>query len=96
MRLVISPMAEKDLEEIGDYIAQNNPLRAQYFVEELYEQCRQMGDFPQAYRKRPELGERRRSRAYGRYVIIFSENQNEVRIERILHGARDINELLTD
>lgn len=39
---------------------------------------------------RPELGEATRSVPVGRYVIFYTANPDEIRIERILHGARDI------
>ncbi len=35
MKLGLSPLAEQDLEAIGDYIAQDNPIRAISFMEEL-------------------------------------------------------------
>lgn len=35
MQLLITPLAAYDLEEIGDYIAQDNPVRAGSFVAEL-------------------------------------------------------------
>jgi toxin ParE1/3/4 len=35
MQLLITPMAARDLEEIGDYIAQANPIRAGSFMAEL-------------------------------------------------------------
>jgi plasmid stabilization system protein ParE len=34
---VISPQAEFDLLEIGDYIAQDNPRRAESFIDEILE-----------------------------------------------------------
>lgn len=83
MRLVISPMAEQDIEEIGDYIALDNPARALSFIEELY------GETPKLYRRRDELGKGVRGCPYGRYLIVFSNKQDEVRIERVLHMARD-------
>lgn len=39
MKLSLSPLAEHDIETIGDYIAQDNPLRAVSFTDELYQQC---------------------------------------------------------
>ncbi len=38
MRVSISPLAERDLEAIGDYIADDNPARAVSFVAELRDQ----------------------------------------------------------
>lgn len=35
MQLLITPLAAYDLEEIGDFIAQDNPVRAGSFVAEL-------------------------------------------------------------
>lgn len=35
MKLVFSPKAAEDLEEIGDYIARDNPQRALSFVAEI-------------------------------------------------------------
>jgi toxin ParE1/3/4 len=35
MQLLITPLTAFDLEEIGDYIAQDNPLRAGTFVADL-------------------------------------------------------------
>ncbi|MCU5773126.1 type II toxin-antitoxin system RelE/ParE family toxin [Erwiniaceae bacterium BAC15a-03b] len=93
MKLNISPLAEQDIEAIGDYIAQDNPQRALSFTGELYQQCCLIGETPQLYRERPELGKQVRSCAYGRYLILFSSGETEVRIERVLHGARDISDL---
>lgn len=44
MKLGISPLAEQDIEAIGDYIAQDNPVRAVSFTEELYQQCLLIAD----------------------------------------------------
>lgn len=38
MALSLSPRAEQDIEEIGDYIAQDNPARALSFTEALHQQ----------------------------------------------------------
>lgn len=83
-------MAEQDMEAIGDYIAQDNPVRAVSFMEELYQQCLLIAELPIIYRARPELGENVRSCAYGRYLIVFRVLDVEVRVERLLHGSRDI------
>jgi plasmid stabilization system protein ParE len=43
MTLVFSPKAAEDLEEIGDYIARDNPQRAVSFIEEYRETLLQGG-----------------------------------------------------
>ena len=89
-RLVYTPQSKKDLNDIGLYIAQDNPRRAMGFVRELREQCRKITQAPKAYRLRPELGKGLRSCAHGNYIVFFFEEPGLVRILRVLHGAMDI------
>ena len=90
MRFILTPLAERDLEAIGDYIAKDSPRRALSFVTELRAQRAKISTSPQAYRRRPELGEKVRSCAYGNYVIFLMEDGSVLRIIRVLHGAMDI------
>ena len=90
MQVIITPLAERDLESIGDYIAEDNPVRAISFVAELRAQCVKIAKGPQSYRLRPELGNGMRSCAYGNYVIFFIANKARLTIARVLHGAMDI------
>jgi toxin ParE1/3/4 len=53
MQLLITPLAAFDLEEIGDYIAQDNPVRAGTFVAELRVHCERICLNPAGYRRRP-------------------------------------------
>lgn len=39
---------------------------------------------------RPKLGRGVRVALHGRYMIFFRELPEEIRIERVLHGARDL------
>ncbi len=90
MRVTMSPLAERDLEAIGDYIAEDNPWRALSFVAELRAQCAKIAKAPQAYRARPDLAEGLRSCAHGSYVIFFIATKARLTIVRVLHGAIDI------
>ena len=90
MQIIITPLAERDLESIGDYIAEDNPARAISFVAELRAQCAKIANAPQGYRMRTELGDRIRSCAYGNYVIFFTAHKARLTIARVLHGAMDI------
>ncbi|OGT07828.1 MAG: plasmid stabilization protein [Gallionellales bacterium RIFCSPHIGHO2_02_FULL_57_16] len=90
MHIELSTAALRDLESIGDYIAQDNPQRAKSFMGELRDQCVKIAKSPQAYRLRSELGDGIRSCTYGNYVIFFREDQIMLRVLRILHGSMDI------
>lgn len=53
MGVLFTQLADTDLEEIGDYIAQDNPARALTFIREIRAQCQKIGKSPLAYRARP-------------------------------------------
>jgi len=88
--LRLSPRAANDLEDISDYIARDDKIRALTFIEELREHCRRLPENPEAYLRRDELSHGIRVAVHGRYLILFRVRPQEVRIERIVHGARDL------
>jgi len=67
-RLVFSPRAEADLEEIGDYIARDNPARAISFLEELRAHCDRVAAAPASYSAREDLATGLRMAVHGRYL----------------------------
>ena len=94
MRCRFTPLAEADLEAIGDDIARGNPRRALTFVQELRERCAKIVHMPRAAPLRPELGEGIRVVTFGRYLICYSERDpDQVVVERIVHGARNLKRL---
>ncbi len=94
--VAFAPQAVRDLEAITDYIAADNPKRAQTFVREIRGRCRLLGNFPESARRFPELGKDARILPYRNYIILYRNLPREVSIERVIHGARDILVLLSD
>lgn len=90
MKLTFSPAAEADLLDIAIFIAEDNQTRALKFIDELEEKCDAVGRTPSIGTARPELGDGICMLPYGRYLIFYREVDMGVRIERILHSARDI------
>ncbi|MBE2242542.1 MAG: type II toxin-antitoxin system RelE/ParE family toxin [Burkholderiaceae bacterium] len=90
MKVTFSPAARDDLLEVALYIAQDNPARASTFVDELEVRCLGLGETPGIGTARSELGEGIRMLPHGRYLIFYREARGTVRIERVMHGARDI------
>ena len=90
MKVSFSPAASDDLVEIAMFIAQDNPTRALTFIDELEARCRTLGTSPGIGTVRPELGKGICMLPHGRYLIFYREANKGLRIERILHGARDI------
>jgi toxin ParE1/3/4 len=83
-----------DLADITDFIARDNPARAFKFEEELIEHARKIARAPLAYVERPDLGSRLRCCTHGAYLIFFTLGDRGVRIERILHGSRNLGRIL--
>jgi toxin ParE1/3/4 len=89
-----SPLAETDLVEIGIYIARDNPTRALSFIDELETKCDTLGVFPGMGVARHDVAVGLRMLPHGSYLIFYHEQEDHVRIERILHRARDVDTLL--
>ena len=96
MRLEYSPECVNDLLDIATYIARDNPTRALSFVDELEDACARLRTHPGIGTARPELGANIRVLPHGRYLIFRSTKADLVRIERVLHGARDVTALFGD
>lgn len=90
----LSPAAERDLDAILDYIAQDSYPRAKAFADELYAACMALAVLPRAHQQGPDLGPGLRQKIHENYVIFFRIGPDEIRVERILHGARDLPALM--
>ena len=88
--VVFSPKSRQDLIDIGDHIAKDSRASALKFVGELVAQCQRIGRSPHGYAGREDLAPGLRMAALGRYVIFFRVIEGSVRIERVLHGARNL------
>jgi len=42
MKVVFSPLSKRDLEEIGDFVAADNPRRAVSFIWEMRDRCQKI------------------------------------------------------
>lgn len=94
MRLRFSPCAEADLEEIGDYIARDNPERAVTFIEEIEAHCNRIAENPTAFPKREDIAPGLLMAVHRRYLIFYRIVEKTVRIERVIHGARNLTDIV--
>jgi plasmid stabilization system protein ParE len=92
----LSAQAEADLEAIADFIAKDNPVRAETFVLELLQRCEALREYPFQGRRVSGLDSDFRRLAYRGYTVLYRILDDFVAIDRILHGARDIDTLLGD
>ena len=89
-RLVFAPAAREDLITIGLYIADDSPARAASFVAELEAKARDLAAWPASHTARDDISPGLRVAVHGRYLLLYRELDDEVRIVRVVHGARDL------
>lgn len=83
-------LAEADILEIWDYIADDNPAAADRWVDQLDRQFRMLATQPKMGRARNELAPGVRSFPFGRYVVFYVLLDVGIDVVRVLHGARDV------
>ncbi|MGX5804517.1 type II toxin-antitoxin system RelE/ParE family toxin [Bradyrhizobium sp. Arg314] len=90
MAVTFSPAAARDVEEIGDYIHSENPAAARRFVAALRARCDRIANAPRGGAPRYSLSPDLRSVPFQHYIIFYVAEGGDVRIERVVHGARDV------
>jgi toxin ParE1/3/4 len=95
VRVVLSAEARANLVAIEEYIAGDNPTRAQSFVSELRTRIKQIGRYPRSSAVVPGYESRGiRRRPYRNYLIFYRIESSRVVIIAVIHGARDYDPLL--
>jgi toxin ParE1/3/4 len=90
------PLAEADIFEVWDYIADDSIDAADRWVDQLDEKFQLIVTQPMMGRARDELEPGLRSFPFGRYVIFYMPKGNGIDVVRVLHGARDIDAVVGD
>ena len=92
-RYYLSPLARNDLNEIHDYIANDNPRAARRFVLSLKETCQLLARNPELGERKDDLAPSLRCFVVGNYVIFYQRVDRDVEIVRFISGVRDIEAL---
>ena len=90
----ISPLAEIDILDIALHIAAENPRASDEFAQEIDDKFSLLLTQPEMGRARPELGSKLRSFSVRKYVIFYDPIPEGIFVVRVLHGARDIENVL--
>ena len=88
--LIVSPLAEEDLEEIWSFVAERDVEAADRLIDEITGRFDHLLAYPEAGRARHELLVNLRSLPVKRYVIFYQPTDDGVEIFRVLHGSRDV------
>ena len=94
MTFRLRPLAEVDIETIALYIAQDSPLAARRWLDEIHRRCERLGEMPGLGVARPDVRPGLRMLPFGNYLILYEEIAGRAEIVRVLHGARQWQELL--
>ncbi len=92
---VLSPEAEQDLHEILHYIAQDNVVSARKVICELQIKMEELAESPGVGHLSGDLAdESLRVWPIYSYLIVYRFEVKPIQIVRVLHGARDIINML--
>jgi toxin ParE1/3/4 len=91
-RVIRRPLAELDILEIWDFIAEDSMTEADLWIDRLDEKLLLWATQPMMGRSRDELAAGLRSFAFGRYVVFFLPIPDGLDVVRVLHASRDISE----
>ncbi len=86
MQLELSRYVEGNLDDIADFIAHDNPVRAVTFIRDIRTKLSDIRLNPMIYQPRPDIGCEARMATVGNNAIVGEV----VRNERVIYGARDL------
>ncbi len=95
----LDPLADNDLEEIFNFVADNDSYSAAYnLISELQTLCGKLEAFPERGHKIPEITSTSSSRYlelhYKTYRIIYQITDNLVYIHAVIDGRRNVRDVL--
>ncbi|HET9679490.1 MAG TPA: type II toxin-antitoxin system RelE/ParE family toxin [Gammaproteobacteria bacterium] len=90
LTLKTSPEAESDLLNIWLYIANDQPVNADRFLDRLQEKLRMITEFPDMGRERSDLAEGLKSFPVERYNVYYRVTGKALILVRVLPASRDI------
>ncbi len=88
------PAAEQDLQEIWLYIAQDNPKAADKLLDRIEAQCELLANHPQLGPARDDIAKGLRYYPLANHLILYRIVKKNIEIVRVVHGARNILDLL--
>lgn len=94
MRVIFSAASRRDMLNVLDYIAADNPHRAGSFLTELQQACLSLHDRPLRFPQLDGFAPHYRRRVHGNYLIIYKVADDTVTIMRVVSSWNDINQLV--
>lgn len=95
-RYLLSAEAQADLEEIVDFIADDNPQAAERVLHQLRAAIGRLAELPHLGHLRQDLvAEPLRFWQVYSYLIVYRPEKKPLEVVRVLHTSRDVQRLLS-
>lgn len=91
-----STLADRDLDDIWLYIAIDNVTAADQLVDRIAAAEDRLALFPRLGKARDDIAPDLRGWTVGDYIVLYRVTLSHLEIVRIVHGARDLGDLLND
>ncbi len=92
MKIIWSPLAIDRVSEIAEYIALDNPVAAEKWVDDIFDSVKRLKQFPNSGRIIPELQlEDFREIIFGNYRVIYrveKVEKNKISVLTVRHGKQ--------
>ena len=89
MRILWSPLSIERASEIARYIAQDNPVAAESWINTVFKKVEELKTFPECGRLVPEtVNKAIRELIYGNYRIIYRLEEKRISVLTIRHGKQ--------
>ena len=98
MKIVWSPVAVDRVSEIAVYIAQDNPVAAESWIETVFQKVEELKAFPESGSVVPEIDNKTiRELIYCNYLIIYRLEEKKISVLTVRHGKQilPVDEIMT-
>lgn len=89
-----SETAIRDLDEICEYIAEQNSKAASQLFDRIRQKCKLVADFPNMGKSYNTIAPNLRGFPVEDYIILYYPRENGISIARVISGYRDLDDLL--
>ncbi|QUD90359.1 type II toxin-antitoxin system RelE/ParE family toxin [Phenylobacterium montanum] len=92
-RVVITPRANADLDDIWLHVALDNPAAADRLIDRIVARCQALAEHPKLGAARPEIAPDARALVVGDYLALYRVEGSSAVVVRIVHGVRRLKDL---
>ncbi len=92
-RIRRTPRADQDLEKIWFFVAQDDPVAADRWLDTLEDKLGLLADNPLMGPARPDIAPELRYHPVGNYLLLYRIVSGGIEVVRVVHGAGDLLDL---